>query len=103
VSDSELTFDGAPATQRKPSDTKLYKLIIASSIGNALEWFDLIAYAFFAATISKLFFPTDDPTLSLMLAMFTFAMSYLIRPIGALVIGSYADRAGRKSAMLLTI
>lgn len=103
MSDSELTFDGAPAAQRKPSDKKLYKLIIASSIGNALEWFDLIAYAFFAATISKLFFPTDDPTLSLMLAMFTFAMSYLIRPIGALVIGSYADRAGRKSAMLLTI
>ena len=90
-------------TVSKPSDKKLYKLIVASSIGNALEWFDLIAYAFFARTISTLFFPTDNDTLSLMMTLVTFALSYLIRPLGAVVIGSYADRAGRKSAMLLTI
>ncbi|MZI95693.1 MFS transporter [Vibrio sp. CAIM 722] len=103
MSETILTSDGTSTSAGHPSNKKLLKLIIASSIGNALEWFDLIAYAFFARTISKLFFPTDDATLSLMLALFAFAMSYLIRPVGALVIGSYADKAGRKSAMLLTI
>lgn len=95
--------EGGQASTHKPADKKLLKLIVASSIGNALEWFDLIVYAFFARTISKLFFPTDNETLSLMLALFTFAMSYLIRPIGAMIIGSYADKIGRKAAMLLTI
>lgn len=82
---------------------KLYKLVIASSIGNALEWFDLIVYGFFAMTISKLFFPTADETVSLLLALGTFAVSYLIRPLGAIVLGSYADRVGRKAAMLVSI
>ncbi|MFC3025293.1 MFS transporter [Vibrio zhugei] len=103
MSDGVLANKQTLKSNQKLSDRKLYKLIIASSIGNALEWFDLIAYAFFAGTISKLFFPTDDTTLSLMLALFTFAMSYLIRPVGAIIIGSYADKSGRKSAMLLTI
>ncbi|QUX97641.1 MFS transporter [Marinomonas sp. CT5] len=97
------TVSGNLAATDQTKDRKLLKLIVASSIGNALEWFDLIAYAFFARTISKLFFPTDDETLSLMLALFAFAMSYLIRPLGAIVIGSYADKVGRKAAMLLTI
>ncbi len=83
--------------------SKLYKLVIASSIGNALEWFDLIVYGFFAMTISKLFFPTSDETVSLLLALGTFAVSYLIRPLGAIVLGSYADRVGRKAAMLVSI
>ncbi|WP_111895371.1 MFS transporter [Acinetobacter sp. MB5] len=91
------------SVEKKLSDKKLFKLVVASSIGNALEWFDLIAYAFFAGTISKLFFPSDNPTLSLMMALFTFAMSYLIRPLGAIVLGGYADKVGRKAAMLLTI
>ncbi len=103
MSEGTLASDSLSNSADKLSNRKLYKLIIASSIGNALEWFDLIVYAFFASTISKLFFPTEDETLSLMIALFTFAMSYLIRPVGAVVIGSYADKAGRKSAMLLTI
>ncbi|GAB7532712.1 MFS transporter [Pseudomonas sp. 3A(2025)] len=83
--------------------SKLYKLVIASSIGNALEWFDLIVYGFFAMTISKLFFPNTDETVSLLLALGTFAVSYMIRPLGAIVLGSYADRIGRKAAMLISI
>lgn len=91
-----------PLAGRMPR-SKLYKLVIASSIGNALEWFDLIVYGFFAMTISKLFFPTADETVSLLLALGTFAVSYLIRPLGAIVLGSYADRVGRKAAMLVSI
>lgn len=92
----------SPAAQPMPRN-KLYKLVIASSIGNALEWFDLIVYGFFAVTIAKLFFPTTDETVSLLLTLGTFAVSYLIRPLGAMVLGSYADRVGRKAAMLVSI
>lgn len=98
----------APYAVNSPTATpmprsKLYKLVIASSIGNALEWFDLIVYGFFAVTIAKLFFPTADETVSLLLTLGTFAVSYLIRPLGAAVLGSYADRVGRKAAMLASI
>lgn len=92
-----------PTTVRPLSNGKLYKLVIASSIGNALEWFDLIVYGFFAMTISKLFFPNTDETVSLLLTLGTFAVSYLIRPLGAMVLGSVADRVGRKAAMLVSI
>lgn len=93
----------APAAVAPMPRNKLYKLVIASSIGNALEWFDLIVYGFFAVTIAKLFFPTTDETVSLLLTLGTFAVSYLIRPLGAMVLGSYADRVGRKAAMLASI
>jgi MFS transporter, MHS family, proline/betaine transporter len=79
------------------------RMILAASIGNALEWFDLLIYGYFAVTISKLFFPSSDPTLSLLLALGTFGAAYLVRPLGAIVLGAYADRAGRKVSMMLSI
>ncbi|WP_027729648.1 MFS transporter [Variovorax paradoxus] len=85
------------------SDAQIRRVIIAASLGNALEWFDLVVYGFFAATISRLFFPSTDETVSLMLALGTFGVSYLIRPVGALVLGAYADRVGRKAALLASI
>ncbi len=84
-----------------PSST--FKVLAAASIGNALEWYDILVYGYFAVTISKLFFPTADPTTALLLAFGTFGVSYLVRPLGALVLGAYADRAGRRAAMLLSI
>jgi len=80
-----------------------FKVLAAASIGNALEWFDILVYGYFAVTISKLFFPTADATTALLLTFGTFGVSYLVRPIGALVLGAYADRAGRRAAMLLSI
>jgi MHS family proline/betaine transporter-like MFS transporter len=80
-----------------------FKVLAAASIGNALEWYDILVYGYFAVTISKLFFPNADPTTALLLAFGTFGVSYLVRPIGALVLGAYADRAGRRAAMLLSI
>ncbi|HEX4249170.1 MAG TPA: MFS transporter [Pseudonocardia sp.] len=79
------------------------RIIAAASIGNALEWYDISSYAVFAGYISRAFFTNADPTVSLMLALGTFAVSFLIRPIGALVLGSYADRAGRKPALTLSL
>lgn len=80
-----------------------FKILAAASIGNALEWYDILVYGYFAVTISKLFFPTADPTTALLLAFGTFGVSYLVRPLGAIVLGAYADRAGRRAAMLLSI
>ena len=79
------------------------KAVVASSLGNALEWFDIIVYASFAVVISKLFFPATSGVTALLFTFGAFATSYLIRPLGAVVLGSYADRRGRKSALTLTI
>ena len=85
------------------SSAHMYKLIAAASIGNALEWFDILIYGYFAVTISRLFFPTANETVSLLLALGTFGAGYLVRPLGAIFLGAYADRAGRKTSLLVSI
>lgn len=90
---------GVPDAHEAPP----WRAVISASIGNALEWFDLVVYGFFAATISKLFFPTGDDTVSLLLTLGTFGVSFFMRPLGAVLIGAYADRAGRKKALTLSI
>jgi len=86
-----------------PRQTSTFRILAAASIGNALEWYDILVYGYFAVTISKLFFPAADQTTSLLLALGTFGIAYLVRPLGALVLGAYADKVGRKSAMLASI
>jgi hypothetical protein len=80
-----------------------WRIVAAASIGNALEWFDLLVYGYLAVTISRLFFPSNDENASLLLALGTFGVSYLIRPLGALALGAYADRSGRKASLLASI
>ena len=63
----------------------------------------VVIYGYFAIAISRTFFPTDDPTTGLLLALGTFAVAYVSRPLGAIILGSYADTAGRKPAMLISI
>lgn len=93
----------ATDTPTPMSAAKTRRLIVASSIGNALEWFDFVAYGFFAVTISKLFFPVGDETVSLMLTFATFGLSYLFRPLGAILLGWYGDKVGRKPALLVSL
>jgi MFS transporter, MHS family, proline/betaine transporter len=81
----------------------IHRVIIAASAGNALEWFDFLIYGYFAVTISKVFFPTGNETVSLLVTLGTFGLAYLVRPLGAIVLGAYADRAGRKAALMLSI
>lgn len=97
---SALSSTVTPAAEQGKS---IWKPVFAALIGNTLEWFDLSIYAYFALTISKVFFPTSDPAVSLFLAFATFGLSFLIRPLGAAVLGSYADRQGRKKALTLSI
>ncbi|MCW0044890.1 MFS transporter, partial [Burkholderia pseudomallei] len=85
------------------SSPRVWRAVVAASIGNALEWFDLVVYGFFAVTISKLFFPAGNDTVSLLLTLGTFGVSFFMRPLGAIVLGAYADRAGRKAALTLSI
>jgi len=80
-----------------------WRAVISSSIGNALEWFDILIYGAFAVTISKLFFPTDDPAISLLITFATFGVSFFMRPLGAILLGSYSDKVGRKAALTLSI
>ncbi|WP_321870548.1 MFS transporter [Paraburkholderia tropica] len=96
--------DDAPVRQSHPQTrASQVRLIAACSIGNALEMYDFTVYSFFALLIGHLFFPSDSPFGSLLLAVATFGIGFVMRPLGGLVIGSYADRRGRKAAMTLTI
>jgi MHS family proline/betaine transporter-like MFS transporter len=79
------------------------KAVIAASAGNALEWYDFTVYALFAVYIGQNFFHNSDPTVQLMASFLAFGLGFVVRPLGALVLGSYGDRAGRKAALTLTI
>lgn len=79
------------------------KIIAAITIGNGLEFFDFTVFGFFAVVIGQLFFPVKDKAYELMLALGTFGIAFVARPIGGLVLGLFADRAGRKPAMTLTL
>src|SRR5438552_18158350 len=90
----------APPVRASPT---LARVIVAASLGNALEWFDFLVYGYFAVTISKVFFPSANETASLLATLGTFSVSFLVRPIGAVLIGAYTDRAGRTAGLTLPI
>src|SRR6476469_4178606 len=76
--------------------------IAAATVGNALEFYDFIVYAFFAIQIGRAFFPPQNHYASLMLSLATFGAGFVTRPIGGIVIGAYSDRVGRRAAMTLS-
>ncbi|MGO4391370.1 MFS transporter [Variovorax sp. M-6] len=88
------------ATRTAPSRRKI---IAATTVGNALEFFDFTVYGFFAITIGKLFFPSASAYGQLMLSVATFGVGFVMRPVGGVLIGAFADRVGRRAAMVLTI
>lgn len=79
------------------------RLIAACTIGNALEFYDFVIYSFFASTIGALFFPSQDPTVQLLLSFATYGVGFFLRPLGGVVLGAFADRKGRKAATVLTL
>ncbi|MBV8636406.1 MAG: MFS transporter, partial [Burkholderiaceae bacterium] len=102
----DSTLTGSEATS--PKDTTQSKrlgagIIAATVAGNALEFYDFLTYSTFSVYIGQTFFPSKDPFLNLLLSLATFGVGFFTRPLGGIVIGAYADRAGRKPAMMLTI
>jgi MHS family proline/betaine transporter-like MFS transporter len=79
------------------------RVVISSTIGNALEWFDFTVFGLFAGVIGKLFFPADNPSSSLLQAFGVFGIGFAARPLGGLVFGLYADKHGRKAALIIMI
>ncbi len=79
------------------------RAIVATSIGNMLEWYDFTVYALFAGYIAGNFFPGGDRSANLLKAFLFFGLGFVVRPLGAIIIGNYGDRAGRKAALTLTI
>ncbi len=78
-------------------------VVVAAVAGNAIEFYDFVSYAYFAVYIGKTFFPTTSAYLSLLASVSVFGVGFFARPLGAWLIGVYADRRGRRPALLLTM
>jgi MFS family permease len=87
-----------------PSDrkSKIFSVIRVSS-GNFLEMYDFMVFGYYASAIGNAFFPSGSPFLSLMLSLMTFGAGFLMRPLGAIVLGAYTDKHGRRAGLLLTL
>ena len=77
--------------------------VIRVASGNFLEQYDFFVYAYYASYIAKTFFPAGNAVVSLMLTLATFAVGFLMRPLGAIILGAYIDRAGRRAGLILTL
>jgi MFS transporter, MHS family, proline/betaine transporter len=85
------------------SSKQTVRSVAAITIGNTLEWFDNVIYGYLAVSMAQVFFPKSDPAVGILLTLGTFAASFLVRPLGAVILGAYADRSGRKSALTLSM
>ena len=79
------------------------RAILSCALGNFIELYDFLIFGLFAAQIGANFFPANNPTTPLLSAFATYGVGFLMRPVGAIVIGAYGDRRGRKSALVLTV
>ncbi|MBN8941869.1 MAG: MFS transporter [Rhizobiales bacterium] len=93
--------EAAPSVTAQP--TRASRTIIAACIGNTFECFDLYIYAVLAGTIAKLYFPAANETASLLLFVGTFGVTFVMRPLGAVVLGNLGDKVGRKQVMSLSL
>lgn len=91
------------AHSRQTGNRQMVSAAIASCLGWSLDLFDLFVLLYVAPVVGKLFFPSTHPTLSLAAVYASFAVTLLMRPLGAALFGSYADRHGRKGAMIVAV
>lgn len=85
------------------STSQRLRSIVGGSLGNLVEWYDWYVYSAFALYFSGAFFPSDDETVQLLNTAAIFAVGFLMRPVGGWVMGTYADRKGRKAALTLSV
>ncbi len=82
--------------------SKIWSVVRVSS-GNFLEMYDFMVFGYYASAIGNAFFPNGNPFVSLMLSLMTFGAGFLMRPLGAIVLGAYTDRHGRRAGLILTL
>jgi MHS family alpha-ketoglutarate permease-like MFS transporter len=91
------------ATRTEPSASHRLRSIIGGSVGNLVEWYDWYAYSAFSLYFAKSFFPPADQTVQLLNAAAVFAVGFLMRPLGGWLMGRYADRHGRRTALTASV
>jgi MFS family permease len=92
-----------PTAASTLSKSQIRRAVLASVIGNGLEWFDFLIYGYFAKIIAHVFFPVGNAALSTTLTLGTFAVGFIVRPLGGISIGAYADRVGRRRTLSMLI
>ena len=83
-------------------NSKLWAVVRVSS-GNFLEMYDFMVFGYYASAIGKVFFPSGNPFVSLTLILMIFGAGFLMRPIGAIVLGAYTDKHGRRAGLVLSL
>jgi len=103
--DAELpaATPGHIAITERERSSMLRRAVASCVVGQVFEVYDFVVYGFMAAAISRAFFPSEDPLAALLSTFATLAIGFLFRPLGAIVIGSFGDRFGRRQALVLTI
>ncbi|WP_158915496.1 MFS transporter [Caulobacter sp. S45] len=99
VSDGDLLA----ASTGKAATKVSYKDVVRVCSGNFLEMYDFMVFGYYASSISKAFFPSHNPFASLMLSLMTFGAGFLMRPLGAVILGAYTDKLGRRAGLILTL
>lgn len=97
------TVDSSITATKGHRDVMLRRAIASCAVGQVFEIYDFVIYGFMASAIAHAFFPSADPVAALLSTFATFAVGFLFRPLGAIVIGSFGDRYGRRQALVLTI
>src|SRR4051812_6259418 len=85
------------------NERKIWGVIAASSLGTVIEWYDFYIFGSLTAVISGVFYPSTNPSISVLKWLATFAVGFAVRPFGALVFGRIGDLVGRKFAFLITL
>ena len=100
---STLPAGAVSAAPKEKTTSSRIKSIFSGSVGNMVEWYDWYVYAAFSLYFAKAFFPKGDTTAQLLNTAAIFAVGFLMRPIGGWLMGLYADRAGRKAALMASV
>ncbi len=87
----------------RAEESMIRRAIVGAAVGNAVEWFDFAVYGYLAATIGALFFPSDNPTASLLASFAVFGAAFFVRPLGGFVFGPMGDRIGRQRTLAFVI
>ncbi|MFL9879879.1 MFS transporter [Herbaspirillum rhizosphaerae] len=90
-------------TSQSSASSSKFVTVLRVTSGNFMEMFDFFLFGFYASYISKAFFPAGDEFASLMLTFMTFGAGFLMRPLGAIILGAYVDRVGRRQGLIVTL